>query len=166
LHNRFKPHLSLINTIEINEDSDPEIEDFLAEEDPDCHKSDPNQPYDYVNNLPPCLKDSKGFTGIKLGQGPTTGSVDVLTPNYMLHRQITPSVHCEVCLHWIERYYNDIPILQARIKSLTNHNELLIKENRELKENEQRQTKRLKKTGNIVIKNADSVKAVINSEIS
>jgi hypothetical protein len=84
----------------------------------------------------------------------------------MLHRQITPSVHCEVCLHWIERYYNDIPILQERIKALTNHNELLIKENRELKENEQRQAKRLKKTGNIVIKNADSVKAIINSELS
>jgi hypothetical protein len=84
----------------------------------------------------------------------------------MLHRQITPSVHCEVCLHWIERYYNDIPILQERIKALTNHNELLIKENRELKENEQRQAKRLKKTCNIIIKNADSVKAVINSELS
>jgi hypothetical protein len=70
LRNRSKPHLSSIDTIEINEESDPKIEDFLAEEDPDCHKSDPNQPYDYVNNLPLCLKDSKGFTGIKLGQGP------------------------------------------------------------------------------------------------
>jgi Tfp pilus assembly protein PilN len=75
-------------------------------------------------------------------------------------------VHCEVCLHWIGKYYTDIPILQARIKALTTHNELLAKENRELKENEQRQAKRLKKTGNIVIKNVDSVKAIINSEIS
>jgi hypothetical protein len=151
--------------IEINEESDPKIEDFLVEEDPNCHNSDPNQPYDYVNNLPPCLKDSKGFTSIKLGQGSAIGSVDVLTPNYTLHQQIAPSVHCEVFLHWIERYYIDIPILQARIKALTNHNELLIKENCELKENEQRQSKHLKKIGNIIIKNADSVKDIINSEL-
>jgi hypothetical protein len=55
LRNRSKPHLSSIDPIKINEDRDPEIEYFLAEEDPDCHKSDPIQPYDFVNNLPPCL---------------------------------------------------------------------------------------------------------------
>jgi hypothetical protein len=166
LRNRSKPHLSSIDPIEINEVSDPKIEIFLAEEDPDRHKSEPTQPYDFVSNLPPCLKGSKGFTGIKFGQGPTTGNVDILTPNYTLPRQIAPSVHCEVCLHWIEWYYSDIPILQARIKALTNHNELLIKEIHDLRSNEQRQAKRLKKTGNIVIKNADSVKAIINYEIS
>jgi hypothetical protein len=84
LRNRSKPHVSSIDSIEIHEDSDSEIERFLAEEDPDCPKPDPNQPFDYVNNLPPCLEGSKGFTGINLGQGPTTGSVDVLAPNYSL----------------------------------------------------------------------------------
>jgi len=79
--------------IKINEDSNPEIEDFLVEEDPDCHKLDPNHPYDYVNNLPLCLEDSKGFTGIKLSQGLTTGSVDVLAPNYTLPRQIDSVVN-------------------------------------------------------------------------
>jgi hypothetical protein len=74
-------------------------------------------------------------------------------------------VHCEVCFHWIEQYYKDIPILQERIKALTNHNELLIKENHDLNKNEQRQAKRLKKIGNIVIKNADNARAIINSEI-
>jgi hypothetical protein len=112
--------VSSIDSIEIHEDSDSEIERFLIEEDPDCHKPDPNQPFDYVNNLPPCLEGSKGFTGINLGQGPTTGSVDVLAPNYTLPRQIAPVVHCEVCLHWIGQYYKDIPILQERIKALTN----------------------------------------------
>jgi hypothetical protein len=76
--------VSSINPIEIHEDSDPKIKNFLVEEDPDCHKSDPNQPFDYVNNIPPCLDGSKGFTSINLGQGPKTGSVDVLTSNYML----------------------------------------------------------------------------------
>jgi hypothetical protein len=76
--------LTSIDPIEINEDSDPEIENFIAEEDPDCHKLDPNQPYNFVNNLPPCLEGSKGFTGIKFGQGLTTTNFDILTPNYML----------------------------------------------------------------------------------
>jgi hypothetical protein len=34
--------------IKINEDSNLEIEDFLVEEDLDCHKLDPNHPYDYL----------------------------------------------------------------------------------------------------------------------
>jgi len=68
-------------------------------------------------------------------------------------------------LHWIGQYYTDIPILQARIKALTTHNELLANKNCELMANEQRQVKRIKRTNNIVIKNVDSVKAIINSEI-
>jgi hypothetical protein len=44
-------------------------------------------------------------------------------------------------------------------------NDSLINENRELKINAQRQGKHLKRTGNIIIKNVDTVKAVINSEI-
>jgi hypothetical protein len=92
-------------------------------------------------------------------------SSDVLPHNYTFPQQIAPVVHCEVCLHWIGKYYTDIPILQARIKALTTLNESLANENRELKANAQRQAKRLKRTGNIIIKNADSVKAVINSEI-
>ena len=68
----------------IYDDSDPEIENFLVEEDLDCHKLDPNKPFDYINNLPPCLEGRKGFIGINLGQGPEIGSVDVLTSNYTL----------------------------------------------------------------------------------
>jgi hypothetical protein len=58
------------------------------------------------------------------------------------------------------------PFSKKGSKLSQTHNESLAKENHDLKENEQRQAKRLKKTGNIVIKNADSVKAIINSEIS
>ena len=166
LCNRSKAHVSSIDSIEIHEDSDSEIERFLAEEDPSCPEPDPDQPFEYVNNLPACLKDNKGFTGIKIGQRLTTSIVDVLAPNYTIPQQFSPTVHCEVCLHWIGKYYTDIPILQARIKALMTHNELLANENHELKENSQRQAKCLKRTGNIVIKNANSVKAMINSEIS
>jgi hypothetical protein len=164
LRNRSKPHVSSIDSIKIHEDSDSEIERFLAQEDLNCCK--PDQPFDYVNNLPPCLKYSKGFTGIKLGQRPTVGSMDVLAHNYTLPQKISHVVHCKVCLHWIGQYYTDIPILQAKIKALTTLNESLENKNHELKANAQRQAKHLKRTGNIVIKNTDSVKAVINSEIS
>ena len=118
-----------------------------------------------MDNLPPSLKDSKEFTGIKLGQRPTVDSSGVLAHNYMLPQLIAPTVHCEVCLHWIGQYYIDIPILQARIKDLVAQNNSLANENRELKTNAQRQVKHLKRTGNIIIKNDDSVKAVINSKI-
>jgi hypothetical protein len=64
------------------------------------------------------------------------------------------------------QYYTDIPILQEKIKALTTLNKSLANENCELKANAQRQAKHLKRKGNIVIKNADSVKAMINSEIS
>jgi hypothetical protein len=66
LRNKSKAYVSSIESIEIHESSDSEIERFLAEEDQNC--SEPTQPFDYVNNIPPCLKDNKGFTGIKLGQ--------------------------------------------------------------------------------------------------
>jgi hypothetical protein len=84
LGNRSKPHVSVIESIEIHEDSYFEIERFFAEEDSNCSKPDPNKPFDYVNNLPPCLKDSNGFTGINLGQRLIMDNVDVLAPNYML----------------------------------------------------------------------------------
>jgi len=41
-----------------------------------------------------------------------------------------------------------------------------MKENHELRENEQRQVKHIKKTDNIIIKNADSVNTIINFELS
>jgi hypothetical protein len=138
--------LSSTDLIKINEVSDLEIENFLAEEDPDCHKLDPNQPYDFVNNLPQCLKDKGEFIGIRLGPRNVTGSIDATSLECTLHQQIVSPAHCEVYLRWIERYYIDIPVLQDEIKTLTNHNELLIKENRDFRTNEQRQAKRLKKT--------------------
>ena len=157
--------MRLIETIKIHENSDSEIEKFLVEEDPNCSKPDLSQPFDYVNNIPPCLKDRKGFTGIKLGQTSTVDNNDVLPHNYTFPQQIASVVPCEVCSQWIGQYYKNIPILQARIKALTTLNESLENENLELKANAQIQTKCLKRIGNIIIKNADSVKDVINYEI-
>jgi hypothetical protein len=155
--------VSLIELINIHEDSDSDIERFMAQEDLNCSK--PDQPFDYVDNLPPCLKDNKEFTGIKIGQRPTMGRIEFLPHNYTFPHPISPAAHCEVCLHWISQYYTDIAILQVRIKSLVAENDLLANENCELNTNAQRQVKRLKRTYNIIIKNGDSVKAVINYDI-
>jgi hypothetical protein len=133
LRNRSKAHVSSIDLIEIHDDSDSKIERFLAQEDLNC--SEPDQPFNYVNNLPLSLKDNKEFTSIKIGQRPTVGSSDVLPHNYTLRQSISPAAHCEVCLHWIGQYYTDIHILQARIKSLVAQNDSLPNENRELKAN-------------------------------
>jgi hypothetical protein len=165
LCNRLKAHVSSIESIKIHEDSDSKIEKFLAEEDLNCSKPGLNQPFDYVNNLPSCLKDRKGFTCIKLSQRLTVDSSDVLQHNYSFPQQIAPFVPCEVFLQWIGQYNTYIPILQARIKALMTLNESLANKNRELKANTQRQTKHLTRIGNIIIKNTGSVKAVINSEI-
>jgi hypothetical protein len=163
LRNKSKLRVSSIDSIKIHEDSDSEFEIFLSQEDPNCSKSD--QPFDYINNLPPCLKYNKKFTSIKFSQRPIMDSSDVLAHNYSLPQPISPTAHCEDCLHWIGKYYTNIPFLQERIKALTNHDDSLANKNLELKAISQRQAKHLKRTGNIIIKNADSVMAVINYEI-
>jgi hypothetical protein len=67
LRNRKDPHLSSIDLIEIDEGSDPEIEDFLVREDPELQGSKrevtgPTEPYDFVTNFPPCLQGKEGFS--------------------------------------------------------------------------------------------------------
>jgi hypothetical protein len=170
LRNRNDTHLSSIGPIEVDEVSDPEIEDFLVLEDPDCQGYRkkvivPTEPYDFVTNFPPCLKGKEGFSGIRHDQKKIAGKVDTSMFDCALHRPAIPPVQCDVCFHWIERYYTDIPILQARIKTLTAQNESLRQENIDLKVHAERKAKRIKRSGNIVIKNATSVKAIVNSEL-
>jgi hypothetical protein len=165
LRNRNDAHLSSINPIEVNEVSDSEIEDFLVLEVLDCQRFDLAEPYDFVTNLPPRLRGKEGISGIGFARGQIAGEADTTMLDHTLHQHVIPSIQCDVCLHWIERYYIDIPILQAPIKTLTTQSELLRKENLNLRENAERQVKRLKRTGNIVIKNASNVKAIINSEL-
>jgi hypothetical protein len=55
----------------VSEDSDSEIERFLAKEDPMSYGLFPDRPYDYVSNLPPCLKDNPEFPIIRFCDKPT-----------------------------------------------------------------------------------------------
>jgi hypothetical protein len=73
LRNRSTTRLSSIGLIEIDEYSDPKIEDFLILEDPYLQGYskkviDSTKPYDFVTNLPPCLKGKEGFPGIRPNQ--------------------------------------------------------------------------------------------------
>jgi hypothetical protein len=63
--NKPKPNVDQ-KPIVLSEDSDSDIEHFLAEEYPYSHGLCSEQPYDYVSNLPPCLKNNPKYPGIKL----------------------------------------------------------------------------------------------------
>jgi hypothetical protein len=63
--NKPKPNVDQ-NPIVLSEDSDSDIEHFLAQEYPYSHGLCSKKPYDYVSNLPPCLKNNPNYPGIKL----------------------------------------------------------------------------------------------------
>jgi hypothetical protein len=92
-------------------------------------------------------------------------SVTVLMHSHVPCQPTVPSPQCEVCLHWIGKYYTDVPFLQVKIKTLAAQIDSLTSEKHELKISAQRQGKCFKRTGNVIIKNVECVKAVINSEI-
>lgn len=58
VQNKMKPHADTISMIELCEVSDSEMDKFLAEEDTVSFGLCPDQPYNYVDNLPPCLKNN------------------------------------------------------------------------------------------------------------
>jgi hypothetical protein len=67
------------NPIVLSEDSDSDIERFLAEEYPYSHGLCSKKPYDYVSNLPPCLKNDPNYPGIKLHKE-TPGNLNKPSP--------------------------------------------------------------------------------------
>jgi hypothetical protein len=172
LRNRKGNHLSSIDPIEIDDRcSDHEIEDFLAREDPknQCSRREVIthvKQYDFMTNLPPCLKGKEGFSGIGHDLEQTTGKNEAPLVDCVPRRSVISPVHCDSCLDWIEHYYTDVPLLQARIKILAAQNALLKQENLDLKAHTERENKRFKRAGNIIIKNTTSFKAIINSELS
>jgi hypothetical protein len=65
----------------------------------------------------------------------------------------------------IEKYYTYMPSIQDKIKFFTTQIDSQTTENHRLKLNAQRAEKCLKKIGNIIIKNVEYVKVVVNSEV-
>jgi hypothetical protein len=123
LRNRKKDHLRLISisTIEVNDScSNQEINDFLAQEDTNiqCLGNETigqDEQYEFVSGLPPCLKGKEGFVGISRDLKQARGKQEKPVVEYIQHRSAIAPVHCDTCLDWIERYYRDIPLLQAQV---------------------------------------------------
>jgi hypothetical protein len=90
LRNKSKSHVSSIKAIEVHGSSDSKIKKFLAEEDPSYSKPDLSQTYDFVDNLPPCLKHNEDFPGIKLSQKPIVDSGSILTHSHVFPQPTVP----------------------------------------------------------------------------
>jgi hypothetical protein len=63
--NKPKPSIEK-KPIVLSEDSDSDIERFLASEYPYSQGLCSKPPYDFISNLPPCLKNNPSYLGIKL----------------------------------------------------------------------------------------------------
>jgi hypothetical protein len=79
-------------------------------------------------------------------------------------------VYYEGCFDWIQRYYQDIPYLQAQINHVMTWNLVLEKENEDLRSsiqsNSPKANKRFRRSGDVIIKNFTSSNVVVNSELS
>jgi hypothetical protein len=141
----------------LSEDSDSDIECFLASEYPYSQGLCPKPPYDFVTNLPPCLRDNPSYPGIKL-RNETLGNV--IKPSPTFSKPTHPP--CDQCDLWLERYYIDVPILQSKIQSLEDQIAVLTSQRNQLQATDKKQ----KTTGSIVFKNVESATAVVNSKLS
>jgi hypothetical protein len=143
--------------IVLSEDSDSEIERFLAKEYPYSHGLYSVEPYDYISNLPSCLKDDPNFLEIKFDSG-TPGNLK--EPSPIVTRPDQPQ--CTQCNSWLERCYTDVPLFQSKIKSLEDRVTMLSKENDRLQANDKRQ----KTTGSIMFKNVEATTAFVSSKLA
>jgi hypothetical protein len=141
----------------LSEDSDSDIERFLANEYPYSQGLCPEPPYDFVTNLPPCLRNNPSYPGIKL---PSETLSNVSKPSPALSKPTQSS--CDQCELWLERYYIDVPLLQSKIQSLESQVAVLTSQRDQLQATDKKQ----KTTGSILFKNVESATAVINSKLS
>jgi hypothetical protein len=152
--NRPKPPANS-EPIVVSEDSDSEIERFLADEYPYSEGLCDKPPYDFVKNLPPCLRDNPKFPGIELPQG-TLGE----SSKPPSAQPVVPP--CDQCGLWLERYYLDVPMLQSRIHDLENQVAKLTGRNAKVEPSDKKQ----RTTGSILFKNVESATTIVNSKLA
>jgi hypothetical protein len=154
--NKPKPNVDQ-KPIVLSEDSDSDIERFLAGEYPYSHGLCSEQPYDYVSNLTPCLKNNPNYPGIRLHNETLS---DLNKPFTIVSKpKHTSCIQCNV---WLERYYTDVPLLQSKIKSLENQVIVLSRERDKI----QAKDKKQKTIGSIVFRNVKLATAFVNSKLS
>jgi hypothetical protein len=124
--NKPKPP-SKTEPILVSEDSDSSIERFLTEEG-FCDKP----PYDFIKNLPPCMRDNLDFPSIE-------------PPHETLGESSKPpaaqpvAAPCDQCGLWLERYYSNIPKFQSKIHNLENQVAKLTGQNAREQPNDKKQ---------------------------
>jgi hypothetical protein len=154
--NKSKP---LVNPdpIVVSEDSDSEVERYLASEYPYSEGLCAKPSYDFVINLPPCLQNDPNYLGIKL---PCETLGDSSKPSLALPQPTVPS--CDQCSSWLERYYLDVPMLQSSIHSLEDQVARLTSQKAKLQATDKKQ----RTTGSILFKNVESATTVVNSKLA
>jgi hypothetical protein len=95
--NKPKPSVNP-EPIMVSEDSDLDIERFLVVEYPYSEGLCDKPPYDFVKNLPPCLRDDPNFPSIEIPRE-TLGDSSKPSP---AQPTVSP---CDQCGLWMERYY-------------------------------------------------------------
>jgi hypothetical protein len=81
----------------LSDDSDSDIEHFLATEYPYSQGLCPEPPYDFVSNLPPCLRNDPSYPGIKLSNEMLS---NMSKPSPALSKPTQSS--CGQCNLWLE----------------------------------------------------------------
>ena len=81
----------------LSEDSDSDVEHFLASEYPYSQGLCPEPPYDFVTNLPPCLRNNPGYPGIKFPRE-TLSHMSKPSPALLKPRRSS----CDQCDLWLE----------------------------------------------------------------
>jgi hypothetical protein len=148
--NKSKPPVKT-KPITIGDDSDSSIERFLAQE----GFGDDEPPYDFVDNLPPCLRDNPDYPGIK---SPFETRGESSKP-YPAQKVTAP---CDQCGLWLERYYLDVPKLQSKIQDLESQVARLTARKDKGHPNDKNQ----RTTGSILFKNVESATAIVNSKLT
>jgi hypothetical protein len=158
--------VSSISTIKVHESSDYEIDRFLTTEDLHSFKPHLERPYNFVDNLPPCLKKNPKFPSVKLVKEPTVCVEGASVHNHVCSHATTAQSNYEVYLSWIDRYYTDIPILQSRVKVLKDQIDVLTSKNLRLELVIQGKEKPIKTTDNVVFKNVEAATTIVNSKVA
>jgi hypothetical protein len=143
--------------IMVSEDSDSEVERYLASEYPYSEGLCDKPAYDFVKNLPPCLQNDPNFPGIKM---PCENLGDSSNPPPALAEPAAPP--CDQCGSWLERYYLDVPMLQSRIHALEDQVAKLTSQKAKMPSTDKKQ----RTTGSILFKNVESATTVVNSKLA
>jgi hypothetical protein len=148
--NKSKPPAKT-EPVMISEDSDSSIERFLAEEG-FCGEQ---THYNFVDNLPPCLRDNPDYPGIK----PSLETRGESSKPPVAQKVASP---CDQCGQWLEKYYSDVPKLQSKIYDLEKQVALLTDQDAKGRSIDKNQ----RTAGSISFKNVESATAVVNSRLT